>query len=72
MEREAKALTVVPWGNPSDIAVTTETGVQTPAITARKPASRACRVGVASGRSVPFGAPVQHAAIMAVKYRTCR
>jgi hypothetical protein len=36
MDSEAKALTVVPCGNSSDMAVTTDTGVQTEAITSRK------------------------------------
>src|SRR3954470_6780960 len=36
IDRDAKALTVVPCGSPPAIAVTTDTGVATPAITSRK------------------------------------
>ena len=35
MDKEANALTVVPCGRSPAMAVTTDTGVQTPAITSR-------------------------------------
>ena len=41
IDSEAKALTVVPCGRPSAIAVTTDTGVATPAMTSRNAACRA-------------------------------
>jgi hypothetical protein len=41
MDKEVKALTVVPCGRSPAIAVTTDTGVQTEAITSRKAPCRA-------------------------------